>query len=57
MLMVAVLNQPLVSEGLTVKRFVPTSEKPGVPERVPLAATLSQAGPLTLAKVSASPVG
>ena len=57
MLMVALLDQPLMSVRLTRKRFMPTSEKPGVPESVPLVATLSEAGPLTLAKVSASPVG
>ena len=56
-LMDAVLDQPLVSAKLTVKLFGPMSETAGVPDRVPSGATVSQAGPQTLAKVNTSPAG
>src|ERR1035438_2075289 len=48
---------PLESVRLTAKVLVPMSELAGVPERVPLAATTSQAGPLTFAKERVSPAG
>ena len=57
MVMVAELDQPFVSARLTVNTFAPMSATAGVPESVPSVATLSQAGPLTLAKVNTSPAG
>src|SRR5689334_8558700 len=53
----AVFDAPNASRALTTKELNPRSELAGVPERKPAAATLSQAGPLTLAKVIASPLG
>ena len=49
-LMVRLANAlaPAASVTRTVKLFVPASLTPGVPERVPLAATASHAGPAAL---------
>src|ERR1041384_6610694 len=53
--MVALLERPARSLTLTVKVFVPESPVAGVPESAPLDPTLSQPGPVSLAKVSWSP--
>ena len=54
---VAVLNNPPGSVARTTNALVPTSLEIGVPLRLPLLATLNQAGPLALAKVIGSPLG
>ena len=54
MFIVAVSDKPPGSETLTTKALVPVSLENGVPESEPLGATVSQLGPLTFAKVSAS---
>src|ERR1035438_888101 len=55
--MAAAQDQQLLSNRLTVNALVPMSETAGVPERVPSLPTLSQAGPLSLAKRTMSPDG
>ena len=54
MFSVAVFDKPPESVTLATKMFVPTSAESGVPDRLPLLATPSHAGPLTFAKVSAA---
>ena len=54
---VAVVNNADGSATRTTKALVPALSENGVPARPPLPATLSQAGPLTLAKVMVSPFG
>src|SRR5208337_1545390 len=53
--MVALAEMSLVSVRLTTNTFVPMSLLAGVPERAPLVPTVSQFGPLTLAKLRVSP--
>src|SRR5258708_32272435 len=55
--MLAVPNNPPGSLARTTKLLVQTSAYAAVPESTPLVAALSQAGPLTLEKVSGSPLG
>src|SRR5579863_6293893 len=52
---VALLERPPESVTLTRKLLLPTFTEMGMPESVPLLPTVSQAGPLTKANVSASP--
>src|SRR5438477_8155705 len=52
---VAWLESPARSVALTRKVFVPASVEAGVPESLPFTPTVSQAGPVTLAKASLSP--
>lgn len=54
MFIVVVLERPPGSVTLTTKVLLPASGERGVPEMLPLDATVSQAGPLTLANVSVS---
>src|SRR5262245_26145524 len=53
----AVLDAPAASRALTTNELNPIFGFAGVPESAPLPATASQAGPLTLANVTASPLG
>src|SRR5487761_2313372 len=55
--MVAVLDNPLGSVARTAKLLSPPLPERGVPLRRPLLATLNQAGPLLLEKVTGSPLG
>src|SRR5437879_5869607 len=57
MFMVAVLDRLPESVTRTTKLFVPASADNGVPDNAPPLATVSHAGPLALANVSASPFG
>src|SRR5712691_8877254 len=54
---VAVPNNPPGSVARTVKVLGPASGERGMPDKLPLPDTLSQAGPLTLPKLIASPLG
>src|SRR6266487_1883776 len=56
MFIVAVLDRLPESVTRTRKLLVPTLAEKGVPDNAPLLATVSQAGPLTFAKVIASPL-
>src|SRR6266404_6340960 len=55
MSMVAVNDKPPESVTLTRKPLVPALALAGVPESVPLLATVSQPGPLTFEKANVSP--
>src|SRR5215475_12494002 len=57
MFIVAMSDPPRPSDTLTVNVFTPWLAAAGVPDRAPLPATDSHAGPFTLANVSGSPSG
>ena len=54
--MVAFADKPSKSATLTTKLLEPALVESGVPDKLPLPATLNQLGPLTLEKVSRSPM-
>ena len=57
MFRLAVAEPPRLSATLTVNVFKPELADSGVPDNAPLAETINQVGPLTLAKVNGSLFG